>query len=285
VSLLDATTFASVGTINTTLAGVTSVSEVGSVVLAGSSNDFRAVRIDFTALTATPFDPGLGGGCTTAIDGNVGACGAILGTTVKLLNLVPGIPEVMGTAATTLPSISTLSIKRSVPYLQGNLLANGTFENPVVSGYQYSTDPNFLPGWTLSAGGNQFFIEHGLPFDRYYDGGQAICLNGDGAPNVWIRQTFSTEIGQPYVLNFALADEQVGAGGPPGSGPPSPTEVQVDVGPVTQNFNRSNDTGWVVKQLHFIANSTSTTLQITDVTSGAFIYNSPFIDAVSVTAE
>ena len=72
---------------------------------------------------------------------------------------------------------------------------------------------------------------------------------------------------------------------PPGSGPPSPTEVRVDVGPVSQNFNRLSDTGWVVKELHFIANSTSTTLQIMDVTSGDYPFNSPLIDAVSVTSE
>jgi len=285
VKLLDATTLAVVGTVNTPLDGITSVSESGSLVLAASANDSQVVRVDFDTLAQSRFDPGLGGGSTTAIDGDFGAFGAILGSTVKLFNVSPVDPLLTATADSTLPSISTLSIKRAVPYLQNNRLTNGSFESPAIRGDVYSTDPNFLPGWTLSAGPNQFFIEHGLPFDRYYHGAQSICLNSDGAPNVWIMQTFSTDVGQRYVLRFALADEFVGFGGPPGSGPPSPTEVRVDVGPASQNFNRLSDTGWVVKELHFIANSTSTTLQIMDVTSGAFPFNSPLIDAVSVTSE
>ena len=52
---------------------------------------------------------------STAINGSDGACGAILGTEVRVIDLSITPPAVRGTADTGIPSISTLGIrKRSI---------------------------------------------------------------------------------------------------------------------------------------------------------------------------
>jgi hypothetical protein len=160
----------------------------------------------------------------------------------------------------------------------GNLLVNGGFEAPLIGANSdhYSTDPQYLPGWTLSAGPNQFFQENGQPFGRarYSEGVQGICLNGDGAPNVYIEQTFPTTAGATYQLSFAMTDEQVAG--------PSACAVKVDVAGVTMTFTRANDTGFATKELTFQATATTTTLRLTDVTPGTSALSNPLIDAVLV---
>jgi hypothetical protein len=159
-----------------------------------------------------------------------------------------------------------------------NLLVNGGFEQPAIAANTdvYSTSPTFLPGWTLAAGPNGFFVENGQPFNqpRYHEGMQAVCLNGDGSP-VAISQSFATIAGQTYTLGFAMTDEQ-GAG-------PSAAAVLVEVGDASTTFTRANDTGYVVKTLVFTARESLTTLKLTDVTPASASGNNPLIDEVSVT--
>jgi len=166
--------------------------------------------------------------------------------------------------------------------VQANLLTNGSFEMQAYAGngYIYSTDGGFnLPGWTVPNGGNQFFLEYGQPFGipRYNpaDGGrQAVCLNTDGAM-LSMSQTFSTVAGQSYVLTFGFAEEQQSR--------PSPTSIRVDVAGVSQNYTLAGTVGYAFETLNFVATAANTTLAFTDTTTGAFIFNSPFIDSVVVT--
>jgi len=159
-----------------------------------------------------------------------------------------------------------------------NLLVNGGFELPVVSRDAYSTDPAFLPGWTLSAGGNQFFLENGMPFavSRHVEGAQSVCLNGDGVP-VFIEQTFATVAGKAYNLTFYLTDEQVAG--------PSPAAVLVDIADFQTTFDRTKDRGFVKKTLHFVAPTSTTTLRITDKTPASAPINNPIIDDVVIGCE
>jgi len=161
-----------------------------------------------------------------------------------------------------------------------NLITNGSFEMQAYAGdgYIYSTDPNFsLPGWTVPTGGNQFFLEYGQPFGRprYLDGRQAVCINADGV-QLSLSQTFSTAVGQSYILSFGLAEEQTGR--------PSPTAIRVSVAGVTQDFFLGSNPGYAIETLNFTASAASTTLSFTDITSGSAAFDSPFIDAVSVIA-
>ena len=181
-----------------------------------------------------------------------------------------------------LPTLIVLSVALLCCRVQANLITNGSFELQAYpgDGFIYSTDPAFnLPGWTVPTGSNEFFLEYGQPFGvpRYYtgDGGrQAVCLNTDGA-QLSMSQTFATVNGASYLLTFGLAEEQTSR--------PSPTAVRVSVGGSTQDFMLDGTLGYALETLNFTANSASTTLVFTDITSGAFIFNSPFIDAVSVT--
>jgi len=92
-----------------------------------------------------------------------------------------------------------------------NLVANGDFESPALSGNGviYSNNPSFsLPGWTVPTGANQFYLEYGQPFGgpRYNDGRQAVSLNCDGSP-CSMSQTLNLIAGDTYTLTFALAEE------------------------------------------------------------------------------
>ena len=101
---------------NTLLGGVGSVAVKSPLVLAAGPNDFQSVRVNFSGVpTVSSFNPGLSGGSTPAIEGTTGACGAILGTNVALVDLTPTPPTVLGTANAGIASISTLAISTFTP--------------------------------------------------------------------------------------------------------------------------------------------------------------------------
>ena len=113
IKLFNASTQSLAGSINSRLPSITSIAFAAPLVLAASQSAYNVVRISFSDRpTATSFDPGLRGGCTTAIKGTIGACGAIWGTEVKLVDLTPATPVVLGTADAGIPSISTLAINQ-----------------------------------------------------------------------------------------------------------------------------------------------------------------------------
>jgi Abnormal spindle-like microcephaly-assoc'd, ASPM-SPD-2-Hydin/von Willebrand factor type A domain len=116
VKLFDANTQGIINSGNTMLGGVGSVSLKNPLVLAAGPNDINSVRLDFSgAPTVSSFNPGLGGGSTTAIEGTIGACGAILDTRVALIDLSVTPPTVLGTANANIASISTLAISTFMP--------------------------------------------------------------------------------------------------------------------------------------------------------------------------
>jgi hypothetical protein len=116
VKFFDANAQALINTANTTLGGVFSVSLKNPLVLAAGSNDINSIRVDFSgAPKVSSFNPNLGGGSTPAIEGTVGACGAILGSQVALIDLTPTPPTVLGTADAKIASISTLAISTFTP--------------------------------------------------------------------------------------------------------------------------------------------------------------------------
>jgi len=110
VKLFNATTQALLGSQNTQLGGVGSVSVKGQKVFAGSPNDFRVAFIDFPGSSVVRFDPMMGGGSTVALEVGDGVCGAILGTIIKLFNLSVSPPTLIASMDTTLPSISTIKV-------------------------------------------------------------------------------------------------------------------------------------------------------------------------------
>ena len=164
-----------------------------------------------------------------------------------------------------------------------NLLTNGSFELPVYAGdgdVVPSATEFGLPGWTFSpgAGVQHLILEYGKPYGRarYAEGRQAVLLNGDGCkPPIMLSQTFPTAPGHDYVLSFTQGDEEMAG--------PSNSELTVSVGGVRRVFSRTNDTGMVIKILHFKATSNLTTLTFEDTTPNVpDVFHSPFLDDVSV---
>ncbi len=162
----------------------------------------------------------------------------------------------------------------------GNLVVNGSFEEPALAGegLMYSSDPTFrLPGWTFPVGDNRLFLERDQPcgIRRFSDGRQAVCLNGDGAP-AYLSQTLDTVPGRKYMLTFTLAEEQTAR--------PSPASVVVTFGALSQTFGLGSAPGHAVFSLSYRATSSRTALEFRDNTPGPDYLHSPFIDAISVTA-
>ncbi|MFF3816223.1 hypothetical protein ACFYYD_06350 [Streptomyces bluensis] len=105
----DADSKTQLGSINTKLTTINSVAIAVPRILVASQNEFNADLIDLVGPTRTAFNPRLGGGSVTAIEGTTGLCGAILGSTVALVD-VSGAPNLLGTADATIPSISTVAM-------------------------------------------------------------------------------------------------------------------------------------------------------------------------------
>src|SRR5262249_21351894 len=91
VVFVDAATRAVLGTADTTLASLSSVSIDGSRVVASSTNELNVAVVDFStpsSPTVKMFKPGSGGGSAVVQGGGVMAVGAVLGTGVALVSVV-----------------------------------------------------------------------------------------------------------------------------------------------------------------------------------------------------
>ena len=98
------------GSFNTMLPSLTSVSASSPTILVASANAFNVDSVNIVAHSKASLNPGLFGGSVTGIEGTIGACGAILGSNVALIDLSVTPPMVLGTANATIPSISTVAI-------------------------------------------------------------------------------------------------------------------------------------------------------------------------------
>jgi len=117
VVFVDAATRAVLGTADTTLASLSSVSIDGSRVVASSTNELNVAVVDFStpsSPTVKMFKPGSGGGSAVVQGGGVMAVGAVLGTSVALVSVV-GTPTALGTANSVISSIASLAVTDFTP--------------------------------------------------------------------------------------------------------------------------------------------------------------------------
>jgi hypothetical protein len=179
----------------------------------------------------------------------------------------------------------SLAITASVN-AQGNLLINGSFEEPVVS-YQDNVIGSFsFPGWTGfstgSGGDGNAGIDAGVDYGLApYDGNQEFSFNGGNPPpGTYIEQTFATTPGSEYSVTFAVGRD----GGYPDQiltlesqifGSSGQLAIQIGAPP--------SSIGWSLETFTFVADSELSTLQFTDI-SGSNPNTDLDLDAVSVTA-
>ena len=160
------------------------------------------------------------------------------------------------------------------------LIQNGSFEtgvNPPTSGYQAifagNSDANDITGWVVSAGRIDWIsASYRTPKDL----SRSVELDGVGGA---ISQTFATSPGHSYKVNFSLL---YGFGTDYGTGN-NVDKVDVSLGGSTFHEVMSQLGGrWYDFSETLLATSASSTLTFTCVGLSDF-YNSPFLDAVTVT--
>jgi hypothetical protein len=101
------------GSINTTLAGIFSISIAGTQVAAGSSNDPRVALIDFSDASnpvVGTFNPGIALGATVFRGSNQVVAGAINGLNIALFNVAGVNASPIATINGGISSIATIAL-------------------------------------------------------------------------------------------------------------------------------------------------------------------------------
>jgi choice-of-anchor C domain-containing protein len=155
---------------------------------------------------------------------------------------------------------------------------NGSFESASVSPGVFTTLPSgstAITGWEAITAS----VDYIGTLWQHAQGNRSVDLNGNQGI-AGIRQTFDTEIGRTYIVDFALA------GNPDGS--PTTKSLNVFSGAFIQGYTFSTvgasraDMNWVYKSFTFKATSTSSVLTFQSTTPSVFY--GPVIDDVTVRA-
>ena len=172
------------------------------------------------------------------------------------------------------PVMGAALLSVSTPAARANLLLDGGFEvglAPVPDAFHYLQSGEFIGAWEIIGSppsgipvlGAPYFIGEFPQFE-----GLEIVFIGDSRSDGGVTQSFTTEIGLEYLLNFA----GIGWAG-------SPATIHVEVGDlVTDVDTGQNGAEWTSHFLTFKATGTTSTLVLQNV-AGA---SQSAIDAVSV---
>jgi hypothetical protein len=167
---------------------------------------------------------------------------------------------------------------------------NGGFENPAGNGtvitFLNASTANFLPGWTHSEANSEFHV-CGNAFG--ITAGEGNCYLGWGANGTTggtLSQTFDTVIGDIYTVNYLLTTQQfLQANRPLQSNTVEAISGLTTLASVGNSFDMAAGVWETGSVLQFVADSTSTTLRFTDLTtstnSGPINWG---LDAITVTA-
>jgi choice-of-anchor C domain-containing protein len=162
-----------------------------------------------------------------------------------------------------------------------NLIQNGSFENGDYSQQNYSwvtvgNGQSNITGWDI--GGVAVDWHNSSEFSPIQDGLRAVDLNlnGGSGQTGTLSQTFATNAGTSYILDFYFAG--------PNTNFPNARQVQVDIAGSTTIFDQiaspNLDLVWGMHSLSFTAIDASTTLTFSSVDSAG--YWGAVIDDVSV---
>ncbi len=226
--------------------------------------------------------PGSSSGVKLFIDGNLAFDGTAPSSSLNGFDFGDGISE-EGNGANA--DWDFIRVSQSSP--GGNLLADGSFETPIVSGVvSYPPGSSAIAGWTT--GGDGVVFQTNGPYTGILpaDGLQQIGFHWEGhaAGGSTIAQAFTTTPGQHYLLQFNVAAKY------DNTNPNASLSLRADVGPNAGGIDASLSVApavsqqYVVSVLAFTASSSTTRLLFSD-TSPDQIGADIFIDAVRVTLD
>ncbi|MGA2174806.1 MAG: immunoglobulin domain-containing protein [Verrucomicrobiota bacterium] len=145
----------------------------------------------------------------------------------------------------------------------GQLLTNGDFETPVLaanSSEALNPGDTWLTGWIVGGPGGDINVNNS---SGGYSGNQWISFNaGDSAPGGILGQTFSTSVGQGYVMTLALL--QISGSGIPSNEVSLCATALASDGSVLASNTFVPQTAWGVFELPFTPTTTNTTVLLTD---------------------
>jgi len=160
-----------------------------------------------------------------------------------------------------------------------NLLRNGSFEIGRNPGRNFSTlypGSTAIDGWTVTRGS----INYIAGYWQAADGNRSIDLDGWDAGE--IAQTFSTTVGQSYLVTFSLAGNPYA--------PPLLKEMRVAAAGHSAYFSFDitgksfSDMGWLLKSWQFTAVDTETTLEFLSLSNRKPQPYGAALDNVSIVA-
>jgi choice-of-anchor C domain-containing protein len=174
----------------------------------------------------------------------------------------------LGALAMTAPAAQAVTI-----------LTNGGFEAPAAPTGSFINETTSFSGWTVTTN-NVDIVSGSTPNPAAFEGAQYLDLVGTGSTG-GIAQTFSTTVGQAYLLTFQYSNN-------PGN---SPSSANVDIGSivndgsllagsVTHGGTTQANPNWTLFSQMFTANASTETLSFLETAGGNNA--GVFLDAVSI---
>ena len=167
---------------------------------------------------------------------------------------------------------------------RADLLINGGFEAPVLPGLNQTINApsTAITGWTLTSGSVDLVATGSDVLGTSQSGLQMLDINGSSAGT--ISQSFPTVVGRTYVVQlFYSNNPNPSFASPSYSASVSVTgngvlfsNTLVHAGATADNMN------WQFFEQPFVANSTTSTLQLQSLQSG---FNGVYFDSVTVVPE
>ena len=204
---------------------------------------------------------------------------AVAGAISNTLNVTAGAATAGGYYAVFSNTAGSATTSTADLGVTGLAFVNGSFTSPIVSGGMgLNPGDTELTGWTIGGPGGNMALYHGTAFGlAAYDGQQLVGFGGiNTAPGGSLAQTFTTVVGQNYVVTYYV--------GQSGTGNFSLTGTAFDALGNLLASNRcvSVSQTWIERQLGFTAPTTNTTIVFMD-TSVADIQGADVgLSAVSV---
>lgn len=181
----------------------------------------------------------------------------------------------------------------SVAYASPNLITNGDFELPALSGgyVNYADGSTGITGWTVvdlnaikdegvSLVPNSAFSSAGVVSN---DGNQFIDMTGVFGQGKGLMTNIATDIGSAYRLRFALGEFWVASFGSFGA---AAVDLAIDGVWKTSSLNpvslSAPGSDWQMQTYDFVASTASTSIQITNMIGPSFSDAGTGLDSVTL---